>query len=113
MDLSKAFDRQNQNLVLRKLKAYTFDTNALTFIQSYFSNRHQKTKLGNKLSKWQKISTGVPQDSFLDALFYNIFFTDLFLFIETTILCNYAHDNTMYSLDGNANIVINMILQYY
>ena len=34
MDLSKAFNK------LYKLKAYGFDTSALTFIQSYFSNRH-------------------------------------------------------------------------
>ena len=54
MDLSKAFDRLNHNLLLCKLKAYGFDTNALTFIQSYFSNRHQRAKVGDKFSKWQK-----------------------------------------------------------
>ena len=31
---------------------------------------------------------------------------EIFLFIETTTLCNYADDNTMYSLDKNSNIVI-------
>ena len=36
MDLSKVFDTLNLNLFLCKLKTYGFNTNALTFIQSYF-----------------------------------------------------------------------------
>ena len=32
MDLTKTFDTLNHNLLLRKLKAYDFNTNALTFI---------------------------------------------------------------------------------
>ena len=60
MDLSKAFDTLNHNLLLCKLKAYSFNKNALTFIQSYFTNRHQRTKVGDKFSKWQRISTDVP-----------------------------------------------------
>ena len=42
IDLSKAFDTLSQNLLLCKLKAHGFDTNPLTFIQSYFSNRDTK-----------------------------------------------------------------------
>ena len=36
MNLSKAFDRLNYNLLLCKLQAYGFDTNPIAFIQSYF-----------------------------------------------------------------------------
>ena len=109
MNLSKAFDTLNLNLLLCKLKAYGFDTNALTFIQRYFSSRRQRTKVGDKFSKWQNISTGVPQGSILGPLLFNIFINDLFLFIETTTLYNYADDNTMYSSDKNANIVISRL----
>ena len=54
MDFSKAIDTLNQNL-LCKLIAYGFDSNALTLIRSYFSNRNQLIKAGDKLRKWQKI----------------------------------------------------------
>ena len=57
-DLSKEFDTLNHNLLLCKLKAYDLDTHALTFIQSYLSNKHQRIKVGDKFSKLQKISTG-------------------------------------------------------
>ena len=73
IDLSKIFDMLIHNLLSCKLKAYGFYTNALTFSQSYFSNRHQRTKVGDKLSKWQKISTGVPQNSILGALLFKFF----------------------------------------
>ena len=53
MNLSKAFDTLNHNL-LCELKAYSFDINALAFIQSSFSNNHQRTKVGDKFSKLAK-----------------------------------------------------------
>ena len=53
MDLSKTFDTLNHNL-LCKLEAHGFDTNALNFIQSYFSNRPRRAKVSDKLSKLQK-----------------------------------------------------------
>ena len=42
------------SVLLRKLKTYGFNTKALTLIQSYFSNSHQRTKVDDKFRKWQK-----------------------------------------------------------
>ena len=51
MDLLKAFDTLNHNLLKAKLSAYSFKDNALTLIYSYFTNRWNRTKI----SSWRVI----------------------------------------------------------
>ena len=110
MDLSKAFDTLNHKLLFKKLQAYGFDKKSLSFIESYF-NRKQKPKTGDSFSKYQRITTGVPQGSILGALFFNIFINDLVLSIEKLALCNYADDNTLYTLGNDANAIIKKLKQ--
>ena len=69
MDLSKAFDTLNHKLLFKKLQAYGFDKKSLSFIESYFTNRKQRTKIGDSFSKYQRIITGVPQGSILGPSF--------------------------------------------
>ena len=61
MDLSKALDTLNHNLLLVKLNAYGFSFNAIKFIQNYLSERFQRVNKNNNFSKWCKILLGVPQ----------------------------------------------------
>ena len=45
MDLTKAFDTINHELLIAKLHAYGFDMDALEIIWSYLKNRLQRTKI--------------------------------------------------------------------
>ena len=98
MDLSKAFDTINHSLLLAKLEAYGFSMTSLKLMQSYLCNRFQRTSVNASFSNWKKIETGFPQGSILGPLLFNIFLNDIFYFISNGNLCNYADDNTLYSV---------------
>ena len=78
-DLSKVFDCLSQELLIAKLHAYGFNLPALKLIQSYLSNRKQRTNINATYSLWEEISFGVPQGSILGPLLFNIFLCDLFM----------------------------------
>ena len=50
MDLSKAFDTINHELLIAKLHAYGFEKSALKLLLNYLSNRWQRTKINKKFS---------------------------------------------------------------
>ena len=109
MDLSKAFDTLNHNLLLAKLNAYGFSFNAIKFIQSYLSERFQRVNTDNNFSEWCKILLGVPKGSILGPLSFNIFINDIFYFIQDAYICTFADDNSLYSIEDNFKEVKTML----
>ena len=59
MDLSKAFDTINHDLLLAKLKAYGFSKDALTLMCSYLKDRKQNVVINNSASTTQTVIAGV------------------------------------------------------
>ena len=98
MDLSKAFDTLNHDLLIAKLEAYGFAKNSLKFIHSYLENRLQRTNVNNNFSVWKDIIAGVPQGSILGPLLFNVYLNDIFLFADNAYLSNYADDKTLYAI---------------
>ena len=80
MDLSKAFDTINHDLLIEKLKVYGLSKEAHKLMKSYLKNRKQKVQINNKFSSERDIVAGVPQGSTDGPLFFNLFINDLVFF---------------------------------
>ena len=77
IDLKKAFDTINHNILLQKLHHYGFRGIALQWLKSYLENRIQCVKIGNSLSNQTEINIGVPQGSILGPLLFLLYINDL------------------------------------
>ena len=97
MDLSKAFDTINHELLIAKLEAYGFGDSALETMLSYLSDRWQRTKVNTSFSTWKELLCGVPQGSVLGPILFNIYLNDLFY--QLYDVCNFADDTTLYACD--------------
>ena len=97
MDLSKAFDCLSHDLLVAKLEAYGLDTKALKLMLSYLSGRKQCVKIRNSLSFFKLILSGVPQESILGPILFNLFVNDIF-FLLGSDLHDFADDNTVTAL---------------
>ena len=81
MDLSKAFDTINHDLLIAKLEAYGLETDALRYMKSYLTNRKQRVRVNKTFNEWERITTGMLQGSISGPLLFNIFLNDLFLLV--------------------------------
>ena len=87
LDLSKAFDTVNHEILLEKLIRYGFRDKIWNLLQSYLLNRIQCTKIGKISSKFQTIKCGVPQESCLGPLMFLIFVNNLSNALSVEQLC--------------------------
>ena len=72
LDLSKAFDSLNHNILLNKLSYYGVTHMANTLLRSYLSNRKQYVMVGDVSSTTQPITSGVPQGSENEPFLFNV-----------------------------------------
>ena len=105
-DLSKAFDCLSHELIIAKLNAYGFSLSALKLMQSHLSERKQRTKINQAYSSWEEILFAVPQGSILGPILFNVFLSDLFLFVQDVDFASYADDNTIYDAGDSIDEVI-------
>ena len=75
-------------------------------METFLSNRQQKTKINNAFSRYSEIIYGAPQGSILGCLLFNIYICDIFFDIIECDIASYANDTTPCNFDFNLDNVI-------
>jgi hypothetical protein len=106
LDLSKAFDTVNHDILFCKLDHYGVRGHVLQWFQSYLQGRQQLTYVNKSYSSLENVHVGVPQGSVLGPLLFLIYINDISKCIPPEKLRLFADDTNVFISGNNFNDII-------
>ena len=104
LDLQKAFDTVDLDILCRKLKAMGVES--VEWFRSYLSGRTQAIHVNNTMSDFDNIVCGVPQGSILGPLLFLCYVNDMSISIsESCKLILYANDSAILYSHKNPDVI--------
>ena len=103
IDLYKAFDTVNHNILLKKMEFIGFSEETTKWFKSYFSNRKFKVHIKDTFSEPGNLLCGVPQGSILGPLLFLLDINDMPQAAECELLL-YADDTCLIFQQKDINI---------
>ena len=92
IDLQKAFDTINYEILLGKLHAIGFSQKTVAWFKSYLSDQAFKVNINNHFSDLSKINYSIPQGSILGSLLFLLYVNDMAHAVHSDLLL-YADDS--------------------
>ena len=105
IDLRKAFDLVNYDILCKKLRMYGCSDLTVTWFESYLKNRKQNVIIDKCASSSLNVNHGVPQGSVLGPLLFILFINDLPLCLSNTHIHMYADDTSLFAIGNDIDEV--------
>ena len=106
LDLKKAFDTVDHEILLDKLNSYGINNNLHAWFESYLHNRSQFVFHNNNKSETKHITHGVPQGSILGPLLFIIYVNDFSRASDLLFSIMFADDTSVFIEGHSFNEVI-------
>ena len=101
VDLQKAFDTVDHEILLNKLSHYGIRGIPNSWFKSYLSYRSQYVSISGSDSASKLIKYGVPQGSVLGPLLFLIYINDLHHAIKYSMVHHFADDTNLFVFDNS------------
>ena len=106
MNLSKAFDTIDHDILLYKLNYYGIRGTAFEWFKSYLSRRTQQVQFNNCLSSTKKpITSSVPQGSILGPLLFILYVNNFRNCLDFSTYVSFADHTTIFITGKNIQSV--------
>ena len=105
IDLSKAFDTVDHQILLKKLSLYGVKGKSLEWFESYLSERKQYKEVEGQKTSFLNITCGVSQGSILGPLLFLLYINDLCKASNIITPIMFADDTNLFYSNKNIKIL--------